>query len=293
MTTSDEQSTDREDAQRRGNGTASGHRRDLEAAAIVSRRGVLWKAGLATVGTAAALTALDDRRAAAATNGNFILGNNNSASSTTELSGSASPVMQIDGASLGATGTTMIVTGPTGGAGLYVTGSSSGTTLGLAINGTGSGSANGIFGGSSSGVGVSGSSTSNTGVRGQSSTATGVDGSSTSGSGVSGTSASGSGVIGVSTSGTGVLASSATGTALKVHGKASFSRSGSSTVAKGHSTKSVSVPGLTGSSLVLVTLQSAASGLYLEAAVPASGKFTVHLNKHAPHSMKFAWFILN
>jgi hypothetical protein len=275
----------------------------MEAATVVSRRGVLWRTGIATVAGAAALTALDERRADAATGGNFILGNNNSASSTTELSGTASPIMELDGGGLNATGTTLLVNGPTGGAGLFVAGSSTNSTTGLAINGSGTGSATGVFGGSGSGTGISGSSTSGTGVsgtsgtgvgmRGTSPSSTGVAGTSTSGAGVSGTSTSGSGVAGQSHSGTGVHASSTTGNALSVIGKAHFSRSGSSSVSAHQTTKTVTVSGISPASLVLVTLQSAISGVYVQSAVPASGHFTVHLSKTASQATKFAWFVLN
>jgi hypothetical protein len=291
------------EAPRPGDGTASERLRGVEAATVVSRRGVLWRTGLATVAGAAALTALDERRADAATGGNFILGQSNSATSTTELSATASPILQLDGGSLGATGTTLVVNAPIGGAGLFVSGSSTTSTTGLAINASGTGTATGVFGSSGSGTGVSGSSTSGTGVNGGSGTGSGVRGTSTSGTGMAGLSTSGAGVTGASTSGTGVsgsshsgtgvLASSSTGNALSVHGRAHFSRSGSSSVAAGHATKTVSVSGITSSSLVLVTLQSASSGVYVQSAVPASGQFTVHLSKKAPNTTKFAWFVLN
>lgn len=334
---------DAEQPTRSGDGTASVRLRDVEGAAVVSRRGVLWKTGLATVAGAAALTALDERRAEAATGGNFVLGENNSAGATTELSGTANPVMQVDGSGLNATGTTLVVNGPSGGAGLYVSGASTTSTTGLAINGSGTGTATGVYGGSGSGTGVSGGSSSGTGVNGSSSSGTGVNGSSTSGTGVTGSSTSGvgvngtsnsntavngtstggtavngtstsgagvrgtshsatgvagtsvtsNGVSGTSTSGTGVYAKSTTGSALWVTGKVHFSRSGSSSVSAGHWSKSVSVSGMTSSSLVLVTLQSNYSGVYVQSAVPASGKFTVHLGKKAPHTTHFAWFVIN
>jgi hypothetical protein len=50
---------------------------------------------------------------------------------------------------------------------------------------------------------------------------------------------------------------------------------------------------MTASSLVLATLQVSVTGLYITGVVPASGKFTLHLNKAAPKSMKFAWFVLS
>jgi hypothetical protein len=83
------------------------------------------------------------------------------------------------------------------------------------------------------------------------------------------------------------------GTALNVNGKVHFSRSGAASVAQGDKTKTVNVAGMKATSLVLVTLQVSVSGLYVAAAVPALGKFTVHLNKAAPTSMRFAWFALS
>jgi hypothetical protein len=50
---------------------------------------------------------------------------------------------------------------------------------------------------------------------------------------------------------------------------------------------------MTSESLVLVTLQSARSGVHVLGAVPADGKFTVHLSKKAPRLTKFAWFVVN
>jgi hypothetical protein len=67
----------------------------------------------------------------------------------------------------------------------------------------------------------------------------------------------------------------------------------SATVPKGQSSETVSVSGMTSESLVLVTLQSARSGVHVLGAVPADGKFTVHLSKKAPRLTKFAWFVVN
>lgn len=89
-----------------------------------------------------------------------------------------------------------------------------------------------------------------------------------------------------------MCATPTTGHALYVHGKTYFSRTGGGTVATGHSTHAVSVSGLTSSDLVLVTLQTANAGMYVLGAVPATGKFTLHLSKNAPHPTKFAWFVL-
>jgi hypothetical protein len=81
--------------------------------------------------------------------------------------------------------------------------------------------------------------------------------------------------------------------ALKVQGKTQFSRSGRSYVAAGQRTRAISVPGLTAYNLVIVTLQTYRSGVYVAAAVPTTGKFTVNLNKAVTGATYFAWFIIN
>jgi hypothetical protein len=96
--------------------------------------------------------------------------------------------------------------------------------------------------------------------------------------------------------GVGLLAASTGGTALQVQGVATFSRSGSGSIAKGHSTTTVA--GLTNigtNALILVTLQgSPGSGVYLKYAKRlASTKFQVVLNKAATAKVYFAWMILN
>jgi len=85
------------------------------------------------------------------------------------------------------------------------------------------------------------------------------------------------------------------GVALKVSGKATFSRSGVVTVGAGKSRATVGNAGLTSESLVLVTLQQHATGVYVLAAVPdvAADAFTVYLSKAVPARTKVAWFIVN
>jgi hypothetical protein len=96
--------------------------------------------------------------------------------------------------------------------------------------------------------------------------------------------------------GNGLRASAPTGIALEVDGPAMFSRSGRGSIAKGHS--STTVTGLTNlgtSALILVTLQgSAGSGVVLRYAKRlASTKFQVVLNKAAASKVYFAWMVLN
>jgi hypothetical protein len=196
--------------------------------------------------------------------------------------------MNLNGTALSATATTLVVSGPAGGLAAQINGASTGTTVGLALSVLGSGTANALSAFSNSGTAVSGSSGSGAGVQG-----------STSGNGanaVAGTDNSatgGTGVYGASTHGIGVRALSTSGTALHVTGKVHFSRAGSTGINKGQQTIAITVPGLSSSSLVLATLQRAAAGLFLEAAVPTTGKFTVILNKPAPIALRVAWFVIN
>lgn len=275
------------DKVRLDDGVATLRVRELQNAAVISRRGVLWRAGLATAAGAAALTALDEQRANAATGGSFLLGETNDASSATTLKTTPgtigfSQLMSLD-ASTNITVSALDVTGPPDG---------------NAINGHVAGAGSGVAGSSASGPGLTGSSSTGVGVVGTSTNNDAVHGTATANgkTGVLGTDTSttgGTGVYGTSANGVGVHASSGGGTALSVSGKVHFSRSGHATVASGTKTKTVTVSTMTSSSLVLVTLQNTATGIYIAGAVPASGKFTVHLNNAAPTNMKFAWFILS
>jgi hypothetical protein len=95
----------------------------------------------------------------------------------------------------------------------------------------------------------------------------------------------------------GVLARhTASGTALRVEGKAGFSRSGKAAVARGHSTQTVTVASGVGTgSMILVTLQgSAGSGVVLRYAKRLSATtFQVALNKAATTTVTFAWMIVD
>jgi hypothetical protein len=81
--------------------------------------------------------------------------------------------------------------------------------------------------------------------------------------------------------------------ALAVQGKAVFSRSGRTAISKGHASRAVTFAGVTTSSLVIATLQTYRSGIYVAAAVPAAGKFTIYLNKAVSATTYVAFFILN
>ncbi len=95
--------------------------------------------------------------------------------------------------------------------------------------------------------------------------------------------------------GVGVDASAPAGaTALNVYGRAAFSRSGVGSVAKKKKSATVTVPsGLATTALVFATLQNAGSGVYLASAARISTtQFRVNLNKKAPNTTRFAWFVV-
>ena len=80
-------------------------------------------------------------------------------------------------------------------------------------------------------------------------------------------------------------------TALNVVGKTKFSRSGRKAIAKGKSSLVVSLAGVTTSSYVIATLQTNRSGVWIRAAVPASGKFTIYLNKAVAASTYIGYLV--
>jgi len=91
--------------------------------------------------------------------------------------------------------------------------------------------------------------------------------------------------------GIGVVATVADSTAraLRVEGKAEFTRSGRTTISAGHSSKAVTLAGCTSSTLVLAVLSTNRSGRYVRAVVPASGKFTIYLNTSVSSSTAVTW----
>jgi hypothetical protein len=110
--------------------------------------------------------------------------------------------------------------------------------------------------------------------------------------GVDVTSAGNTGIWGASINGLGVFAGSKTGTALQVDGPVQFSSSGVSTVDKGSTSVTVKTSAVTKSTIVLATLQKLESGVYIEAAVPGTGSFTITLNKAAGSDLPVGWFFL-
>ena len=77
--------------------------------------------------------------------------------------------------------------------------------------------------------------------------------------------------------------------ALRVAGRAEFTRSGRASVASGAKKKTVSLAGCTTSTLVMAVLASNESGRYVRAAVPAAGSFTVYFNTALTSSAVIAW----
>ncbi len=108
----------------------------------------------------------------------------------------------------------------------------------------------------------------------------------------------GNGVAGQADTGTGVLAASTGGTALKVDGKAQFSRSGTATITGSSTTPKSSIVvnnvAHTSKSLVMVTPQKNVAGVWVQAAVPnvSNSRFTIFLNKTVTVSYPVAWFIV-
>ena len=118
------------------------------------------------------------------------------------------------------------------------------------------------------------------------------------GHGVIGRADLGVGVLGDSTYGVGVDATSANDTALRVTGKAQFSRSGTTTIAgTSSSPKSfVTIPNvaLASSSFIIATSQKNVAGVWVTAAVPnvSDGTITIHLNKAVTHNYAVGWMVI-
>ena len=143
------------------------------------------------------------------------------------------------------------------------------------VTGTGTGVYGDTFAANQNGVYGHANNTSGSGVYGQN------DGS---GYGVAGRASGGIGALGDSANGIGVWANSQNATALKVTGKAQFSRSGvakvAGTSAAPKNSVRVSLP-ITANSMMTALLQKFVAGVYVVAAVPnvTGGYFTIYLNK--------------
>ena len=105
-------------------------------------------------------------------------------------------------------------------------------------------------------------------------------------------------MLGIAPDGIGVSAFSSNGTALKVDGKAEFSRSGTASVVGTAATpkSAVTVTGvaLTNQSIILVTPQKRVPGVWVLAAVRnvAGSRFTVFLNKAVEVGYPVAWMVV-
>lgn len=275
-----------------------------------SRRAILGAAIGAAV--AAVASAFGRPAAVVAADGDpLICGQSNSASAMTSLTMSGQSQYAAFGISSSSTERALYVVG-----GSEAAVEASGTNVGV----RGSGTIIGVQGGSQTGTGVRGTSEAanygavegrgpigvagwggttpgllstmaGTGVYGTG-TATGIRGEAAGGTGVHG-SGSVVGVRGDTTSGTGVKATATTGVALDVVGRARFSRARRVTIAAGRSSLKVTLAGVTTSSLVFAVLRSQRSGVWVRAVVPASGYFTIYLNKAPLSSTYVVYFVVN
>jgi len=94
--------------------------------------------------------------------------------------------------------------------------------------------------------------------------------------------------------GVGVYATAGSaGVALQAVGKVKLSRSGKTSMAAGTSSKSVTLAGVTTSSMVFAVLATSASGRWVRAVVPHTGSFTIYLNTTLAATASVSWFVLN
>jgi hypothetical protein len=107
----------------------------------------------------------------------------------------------------------------------------------------------------------------------------------------------GSGVYGEATAnGTGVEAKSTDGTALKVVGKATFSRSGIVTLpaSSGRSNVSVTLTNMSASTTIVATVQGNAVGVWVRSVgiSPPTDTFKIYLSKVPSTDVRIGWFAL-
>lgn len=156
----------------------------------------------------------------------------------------------------------------------------------------------GVYGHSIHGAGVLGISQRGAGVVGQGSSVgqsgvAGVDITPVTGAhGVFAQSRHGDGLYATSPNGTAIRGSSAHGLALHVQGRAKFSQSGVATVANGHTSVTVSLPGVEPSDIVLATIQRPHGGLAVAGAQAGSGSFTITLTGPAKSGVPVGWMVL-
>jgi hypothetical protein len=77
--------------------------------------------------------------------------------------------------------------------------------------------------------------------------------------------------------------------ALRVEGRAEFTRSGRARIAAGHSKKTVALAGCTGNTMIIAVLSSNRAGRFVRAAAPGIGSFTIYLNGNVSSASYVAW----
>ena len=101
------------------------------------------------------------------------------------------------------------------------------------------------------------------------------------------------GVFGYTDSGYEIYARAATGTALYVDGKARFRRSGRTSVTARHSSVKITLAGVTTASYIIATPQTNRAGVFVQAVVPATGSFTIYLNKVVSGTTYVGYLVIN
>jgi hypothetical protein len=265
---------------------ATEHDRDAGGAGKTSSRRRLLTRGTGALAAVLAGEVLTRPAPAAADNGgNVILGQVNTETITTQISctdGQTALWGSTVGSGTGLYGTTVDGTGVAG----FATGNGFGVNGSSGIGGTGDGVL-GLSRGTGNGVHGFTNASANA-ILGEN------DGT---GNGVAGRAPGGVGILGDSANGVGVSAVSQNATALKVTGRAQFSRSGNATVEGTSATPKDSVRvhlPITAKSMLTALLQRRIPGVYVAAAVPnvAGGYFTLYLNKSVSTSAgPIAWIV--
>ncbi len=77
--------------------------------------------------------------------------------------------------------------------------------------------------------------------------------------------------------------------ALRVEGRAEFTRSGRVTMASGTSSKKVTLAGCTSSTMIMAMMASNRSGRWVRAVVPTTGSFTIYVNGTLSSAAYIVW----
>jgi hypothetical protein len=83
-----------------------------------------------------------------------------------------------------------------------------------------------------------------------------------------------------------------TGHALDVYGRIRWNLVARTTIGIGSNNKSVSIPWVTSSMMVVATMQSYVPGVYLAAAVPKAGSIVFQLNKSTTAAVTIAYYVV-